>query len=791
MKIILSIVLLLFAPFTWSQLQTAGGQTPNQLVQNVLLGSGVDVFNINYSGASGAIGTFNSTNASIGIDEGIIMTTGTINQGADGPHGPNNRANAGMDNGETGYSALTNLVGTTTYNATLLEFDFIPYSDTVKFKYVFASEEYPEFVGSQFNDVFAFFISGPGIPGGSQNMAIIPGTTQPVAINNVNHLQNTNFYQDNGDGSQAPFNNDPFYVQYDGFTVPLEAVSKVQCGETYHLIIAVADVADPIYDSGIFLEKNSLNSLQPVQVSYQLTSDPYGDGQTMAQGCTSAEVTVNRSGPMVNQALTIPISVSGSAVQGLDYSTVPNSISFLPGQTSITFTIDALNNVALAGLANLILQFQIEDPCGNSDFQSIELFIKPVESVSVTLNSPDVFCPGEEVQLTAQAQGGGGGYTYLWNTGEITQSIFVSPLITQSYSVQVTDGCLNETASATVEVEVPEYDPLEISATDDIVEQCPFVPYDLVVEAIGGAGQYTYEWSDPSGNIIGTSPEINVAAPATTIYTVVVTDQCGVSQSTTVTITILSPPLLLSITPYQEICPGDSVLLTINATGGFGNYYYNWPHSSETSQSVWVNPMRTTTYTVIVKDDCQTFQVSASTIVKVVKPDVNFRAVTEPKFIGLPITFQNLTQNGNTYFWDLGNGVTSTMVHPNNTYDTPGTYEITLIGMDNKGCLDSITKTITILEEVYLYIPNTFTPGGNNRYNNYFQASTIGIVELKIEIYNRWGELLFIANDVNFSWDGTYGNGYIQDGTYIWVIEYRTVHDIETKTKTGHINVLR
>ncbi len=781
----------MMTPLAWSQLQTAGGQTADQLVQNVLLGSGVDVSNVSYSGATNAIGTFDATNASIGIDEGIIMTTGTIFQGANGPYGPNDSPNSGMDNNTTGYGQLSNLVGTATYNATILEFDFIPYSDTVRFKYVFASEEYPEFVGSEFNDVFAFFISGPGIPGGSQNMAIIPGTNQPVAINNVNQNLNNNFFVNNGNGSQSPFNNDPFYVQYDGFTVPLEAYSKVQCGETYHLIIAIADVGDAIYDSGIFLEKNSLNSVQPVQVSYELSSDPYGDGQTMAQSCTSAEITIERSGNSINQPLTIPINLSGSAVEGLDYSTVPNSVTFAPGQTTVTFTVDALNNTGLTGIVNLILEFEIDDPCGNAEYQSIELFIQPVEPVSVTVNTPTILCPGEEVQLTAQALGGGGGYTYLWDTGDTTPSISVIPTGTQTYSVQVTDDCLNETATATITIDVPVYDPLQLSITNDITEQCPYVPYDLEVVPSGGAGNYTFEWFDPNGNTIGNSSFVNVSAPFTSVYTVVVTDQCGTSETASVTITILSPPLVLDITPQQEICPGDSVLLTVVATGGFGNFYYNWPHSNETTASVWVNPTESTSFTVIVKDDCQTFQVQAETEVVVIQPDVDFDIITNPKFIGLPITFQNLTINGDSYFWDLGNGVNSTMIHPNNVYYTPGTYEITLIGTDAKGCVDSITKPLEILDEVYLYIPNSFTPGGNSRFNNTFAISAIGIDDIDLQIYNRWGELLFRAFDINFEWDGTYGGKYVQDGTYVWKIEYTTVNNASPQIKTGHINVLR
>ncbi|WP_165779276.1 choice-of-anchor L domain-containing protein [Brumimicrobium salinarum] len=764
--------------------------TPTQLVEDVLLGSGVQVSNVTYSGANNAIGTFDATNASIGIDEGIILTTGTVLAGPNGPHGPNTKENAGIDNGYGGYNQLSALVNTQTYNATLLEFDFIPLSDTVRFKYVFASEEYPEYVNSEFNDVFAFFISGPGISGGTQNMAIIPGTTSPVTINNVNAGLNSSYYQYNGTGNDGPYNSNPYYVQYDGFTTPLEAVSKVECGETYHLVIALADVQDAIYDSGIFLEKNSLNSEQPVKVEYTLTSDPTGDGQTMAQNCTGAEVTVSRSGGNLNQALTIPIDLSGSAVEGLDYSSVPSSVTFSPGQRTVSFTIDALNNTAITGVVNLIMTFEIEDACGNIETQEIELFIKPVDPVEITLDDQTLNCPGEEIELIPVATGGGGGYTYSWSTGETTPTIFVNPNTTQSYTVSVTDDCLNETATTTIEVTVPVFDPLVIDATPDIVEQCPYVPQSLFVEAIGGSGEYSYQWFNPQGQMISIFSEAEAAPRETSTYTVVVTDDCGESDTTEVTITVLSPPLLLDITPEQKVCPSDSVLLTVNPTGGFGNYYYNWPHSGETTQSVWVNPKKSTGYSVIVKDDCQTFQVVAETFVEVVKPKANFEAITEPKFIGLPITFQNLTNNGDSYTWDLGNGSTSTMTHPNNIYEVPGNYNINLIATDQYGCKDTITKPIVILDEVYLYIPNTFTPDGN-RANNVFTVEAIGIVELHIKIFNRWGEKIYESHDVDFEWDGRYRNKVVRDGTYVWKIEYRTIHDEATRLKTGHINVLR
>ena len=175
-----------------------------------------------------------------------------------GPVGPNNNSGATTNwNGvstEHGDADLDDLINGSTFDAVVLEFDFIPQGDTVEFQYIFASEEYPEFVFS-FNDVFAFFISGPGISGGVQNLALVPGTSDPVSINTINSSTNSALYTPNGTGSvgESQYTN-PKVVQFDGFTVPLTAISKVTPCKTYHLKIAIADVADGSYDSGVFLK---------------------------------------------------------------------------------------------------------------------------------------------------------------------------------------------------------------------------------------------------------------------------------------------------------------------------------------------------------------------------------------------------------------------------------------------------------------------------------------------------------------------------------------------------------
>ena len=787
------ILLIAFSQKTIAQLVTAGNQGPQQLVQNVLLGGGVTVSNIQYQGAAASIGYFDGSNCNIGLNEGIVMTTGTIfntGNGTErfGPHGPNDRENAGVDNNQPGYGLLTSIVGNTTYNATVLSFDFVPFAEIVEFRYVFASEEYPEYVGSQFNDVFGFFISGPGI-GNNVNIARIPGTNVPVTINNVNAGLNSAFFVNNGTGITAPQNGSPFYVQYDGFTTVLTARANVICGQTYRIVLAIADVGDGIYDSGIFLEANSFSSPVDVDISYQLSSQAYDNDYTMAEGCTNATVTITRPQDLSNVALTIPITVSGTATMGLDYTNIPTSVTLAPGQTEVTFTIDAIADALVEGVETILIDFGIPDPCGQNDYIRITLAIDDVAPVQVTVPDAVVVCPGQEVTLFASPSGGGDGYNFLWNNGETGQSITVSPTVTTTYTVTVSDNCLDQSASSSGQVVVPVYEPLLVNAQTDLVTDCPFTPHTYVAEAFGGAGDYAFIWKNQLGFVMGSGPTLDVSTSSTTFFTVTVIDLCGNEATDTVYYTITSPPLYPFVRIDTLICFGDSVMLEASGTGGLGEKFFFWPHSGETTANVWVQPTQTTTYTVIVSDECTTFSVSASATVSVYRVFANFEVTSTLLFEDVPITFQNTSQSANFFTWVFSTGYQSNQIHEQHTFGEAGTYYVTLFAENENGCVDSIMKPIYIRPEHYIYVPNTYTPDGN-RTNDFFSVHTVNIVELQIAIFNRWGEAIFTANKVDFTWDGTYEGLPVPDGPYIYRIEYRTI-DNETGKLIGHVNVLR
>lgn len=789
MKIVLVISSVLFAVCSYGQLVTSTAQTPNGLVQNVLLGQGVTVSNIQYSGTSTSIGSFTAAGTNLGIASGIVMTTGTVLNNGNGPQGPNNASGSGIDNGTGGSPALSNLIGgTATHNAAILQFDFVPYSDTVRFKYVFGSEEYPEYVGSTFNDVFAFFISGPGIAGGQQNIAKLQNG-QPVTINNVNSGSNSAFYVSNGDGSQSPYNSSTNYIQYDGFTKVLEAVSKVQCGETYHLIIAVADAGDGILDSGIFLEANSLNSKVPVEVEYALSALSTAQPNIMAEGCVTATITLTRNGN-TSSSLTVPVNVSGTAIEGTDYTNIPNTVTFPPGQNQITFTFDALADALTEGIETVILDFPITDPCGNVNPLTINLGIDDIQPVVVTVESSDVLCPGDPLEMIANVTGGAGPYVYQWSTSETTPSIFVSPTSTATYTVSVTDNCLNQTVVASATVTVPVYTPLVLNETPDITTICPYIDTILEANASGGAGGYTYVWTATEPATLGNDSIQEVVPSTTTGYTVEVTDQCGETAIGYIVYTITSPPLILTMSPDVEVCPGDSAFISVSATGGWGQYYYVWKESAETTPSIWVTPDDSPTiYEVSVQDDCHTFTVEGYTTVIIVAPIADFEIESNVLFENLPISFHNLTTNGVSYQWSFGDGNSSTLVNPNNTYAVPATYNITLIATDAKGCIDSITKPITIEEEYYIFVPNAFTPDGG-RFNETFSASTVGVQRLSVTIYDRWGELVFRSDDINFQWDGLYDSLKAKEGIYTYKINCLTDSNIELNF-VGHVSLLR
>lgn len=405
---ILAVVVATSGLTAYGQLTVDNTLTPDYLVQNVLLGSGVTVSNITFNGVPGTvsnpqIGAFDGSACNVGIANGIVLGTGDVTAAI----GPNNQGGAALGGGfwGNGDPDLLLLAGDTIRDAAVLEFDFIPSGDSISFSFVFGSDEYLEFVGS-FNDAFGFFLSGPGISGpytgGAINIALVPGTSTPVTINNVNSTVNPAYYVDNGDGFTPPMNTDPFYIQYDGFTTVMVASALVQCGQTYHIKIAIGDAIDTAWDSGVFLEGGSFNSPNEIDLEVVTAS---ADG-SLTEGCTDAVFIITR--PTTDDSLEVTVVVSGTATNGTDFTSIPPVITIPADSSSVSFPISAFEDGIPEGVETIILTATYVNACGDTSVSSVTVPIN--EYVPIVLSTQDLQleCPEEDVPVIAEASGGFG-----------------------------------------------------------------------------------------------------------------------------------------------------------------------------------------------------------------------------------------------------------------------------------------------------------------------------------------------------------------------------------------------
>lgn len=283
-----------------------------------IIGSGVTISNVNLDCGSNGAGFFSNGNSTnVGIDDGVLLTTGLATDAI----GPNSEPNISTNTGNGSDPDLQSLITQDINDACVLSFDFVADADMITVQYVFASDEYPEYVCSQFNDVFGFFVSGPNPGGGnylSQNVALIPGTTLPVAINTVNpgfpgsegstfgctSLAYSSLYVGNSGGST---------IEYDGFTVTLFAEVAVIPGQTYTFKFAIGDASDSIYDSGVFIKAESFSVFTCQAGNIGITFD---DGSTATHNACIGEsetISVNTSS-LVDSDYTFALTNSAGTV---------------------------------------------------------------------------------------------------------------------------------------------------------------------------------------------------------------------------------------------------------------------------------------------------------------------------------------------------------------------------------------------------------------------------------------------------------------------------------------------
>lgn len=571
-------------------LSTSGGVGAASLVNNTLVGGDCfDIANITSFGNTASRGTFTNGATNIGLNNGVVLCTGNVNI----LPGPNNLPNAGggFGNNTPDDVDLATLTNGNQYDLSRIEFDFTPTASTVQFDFVFGSEEYCEYVGSNFNDVFGFFISGPGI-GGTQNIALVPGTSTPVAINNVNHQTNTAYYVNNSTGASC--NGMPAFnlaeCQLDGWTTVLTATADVTPCSTYHIKLAIADIADALFASAVFLKANSFEAGGQAKVQ---TIYPAGQTYIYEDCGNNGFIRFVRGGGDPNVDLVINFTVSGTATPGTDYNTFTGPLVIPAGQTQIDIPITAFPDGIVEGDETIVVTLSNSCSC---TAEEITFIIRDKPLLEVTMDDINL-CGGSSATLSPSVTGFAP-FTYLWSTGGTGSSITINSQGTSTYTVTVTDACgSTATAEATVSLQPVPTANLSGSGvfcagtTTSINLTLTFTgvsPWELTYTANGNTVTETFT----------SSPATLVATDPGTYTLVSVSSSNGCTGTVSGNVQLNEITVNLTLTPTDPACFGsNNGSVGGSASGGSAPFNFSWNTGANTPN---LNNLAPGTYSVTV-----------------------------------------------------------------------------------------------------------------------------------------------------------------------------------------------
>jgi gliding motility-associated-like protein len=496
-------------------------------------------------------------NSDLGLERGLLLTTGDL-AWAVGPNTSTGGGNLNSDNGAPGDADLDYLSGifgdnTPSLNACIIELDVFVATNELTFEYVFGSEEYPEFVNDIFNDIFAFFLSGPGITGdpniGNQlNIAVLPdGNNTPVQINSVNNLLNWEYYRNNTNGLS---------IEYDGMTSDYLGVKKsltarapvIPCN-TYHLKLAIADRGDEAYDSGVFIAE--LKGGTP-QLLVQFNSGI----NYLVESCTNQpdEVIIQLSSAF-DDTVSYNVIIGGTATPGIDYLLdIPSVITFLPGQTQLSFPITPLADMEQEPTETITISLTNDFGCGNVTYTTLNIELRDAVNIQILAGQDTAFvCQDSSLLLSVT-----GAAAYFWTPVSIFDSPtsptpFASPAESQWVYVEGAVGPCIAYDSIYLQIIDPQ---IAVAALDPTL----ICQGDSVrLEVINNVNNQGLSWTPAAGLDNSSSPTPLAKPQATTTYIASV-NVAGCIVSDTITIDV-SPFNFPQIADDALICQNYSVQL--------------------------------------------------------------------------------------------------------------------------------------------------------------------------------------------------------------------------------------
>ncbi len=413
---------------------------------------------------------------------------------------------------------------------------------------------------------------------------------------------------------------------------------------------------------------------------------------------------------------------------------------------------------------------------------------------AIQVSANDAACGNANgsVQLGA-VTGGSPAYQYNFNGAGFTSATNYTNLASGTYTLIVQDaaGC-SYTASDIQINNTPSITSVSSSVTNASCDlQNGSVTLGVV---IGGTAPYQYNFNGQ-----GFSNNTSYSNLAAGTYTLTVQDAVGCTYSApAIVITTTNGPTAIDVTVIDALCDGSVGSLVINGiSGGNPPYQYSLNGGGLSSATLYTD-LLPGSYQVLVQDasGCSisaNYQLAGGTA-----PIADF--AISPSFVSTYDPFAdliNLSSSDVTSFsWSIPNGTPSNSSAENLEVSyldaEPGFYPITLIVENSDGCTDTIVKIIEVYEEIILFAPNAFTPDGdefNNDWRVYVSNADLG--SFSLQIFNRWGEMIFESNDPEFGWDGTYGGEMIQDGTYTWSVQIKDNRTDNVYRYLGHLNKLQ
>ena len=396
-------------------------------------------------------------------------------------------------------------------------------------------------------------------------------------------------------------------------------------------------------------------------------------------------------------------------------------------------------------------------------------------------------------------------YTYGWNTSaSVTSSANDLDAGVNTLTVTDANGCIK-----TIDVVLTEPSPLSIVSHTPDTQICPNASVTLNVLGAGGSSPYTYTWTK-NGTVVGTGTSITVTPnSASTQYCVTLTEQCGSPSAQQCLMVTYPTPILPNVMPDKpkDCMPGNFTFLNTSSNASeiaTTNYMFSNGSSYNTVGSADLNATfpNVGIYDVIMTTTSIFGCVYVDTIPTVIEvtplPVANFTLSKNPLTWFETSVLTSDVSSGDIANWEwlcpdaLNIGSNGSNASFNFAEGVEGIYPITLVVTTMEGCKDTVTIDVNVVSDVLMYVPNSFTPDGDEHNQSWkIYMNGIDFQNFTLEIYNRWGEIIWESHDVEATWDGTYGDKKAQQGTYFWKLSYKEKNSDGRTFKTGYLNLLK